>query len=242
MCMHIWKIGFPALIAYHTNLRIFWLVGQMARILYCGNKNASTWAMRAWLALREAGLEFEERAVELRPPQRAIQLAEIGRFSPPAAVPVLVDDGAVIFDSMAIMEYANDLSGGVLLPADIQQRAQARAFAAWVHAGLSGLCSQVSFEAVFYPQSPVFDAQGQAEAQRLCQVWEQQLQASGGPYLFSSLSLADLALTPTLLRLQSCLGDFKNWPLTQAWATQLLQRPAVQEWMTAAKALEPVWE
>lgn len=214
----------------------------MARILYCGNKNASTWAMRAWLALREAGLDFEEQAVELRPPQRAIQLAEVGRFSPPAAVPVLVDEGVVIFDSMAIMEYANDVSGGALLPVDIRQRACARAFAAWVHAGLSGLCSQVSFEEIFYPQSPVLNAKGQEEAQRLCQIWEQQLQVSGGPYLFVSLSLADLALVPTLLRLRACLGDFKQWPLTQTWSEQLLQRPAVQEWMLVANALEPVWE
>jgi glutathione S-transferase len=98
----------------------------VTRILYSGTKNASSWAMRAWLALKEADVEFEERVVDIRRPQRFENLARVGEFSPPAAVPVLVDDGTVIFDSLAIMEYANELGGGRLLPADARQRARAR--------------------------------------------------------------------------------------------------------------------
>src|SRR5690606_22716825 len=97
----------------------------VTRVFHGGNRNASSWAMRAWLALREAGVAFEERIVDLRPPQRFAHLARIGAFSPPAAVPVLVDGDAVIFDSLAIMEYANDLCGGGLLPRDAIMRARA---------------------------------------------------------------------------------------------------------------------
>lgn len=75
----------------------------MARILHSGTRNASSWAFRAWLALKEAGIDFDEEVVDIRRPQRMENLARIRRFSPPGAVPVLVDDGMVIFDSLAIM-------------------------------------------------------------------------------------------------------------------------------------------
>lgn len=83
----------------------------MARVLYSGTRNASSWAFRAWLALKEAGVGFDEEVVDIRQPQRVDNLARIRRFSPPGAVPVLVDDDALIFDSLAIMECANELGG-----------------------------------------------------------------------------------------------------------------------------------
>ena len=72
-------------------------------ILYSGTKNASSWAMRAWLALKEAGVEFEERIVDIRRPQRFAALAEISRMSPSATVPLLLVGQDAIFDSIAIM-------------------------------------------------------------------------------------------------------------------------------------------
>jgi len=81
----------------------------MPRIFYTGTPNGSSWSMRAWLALCEAGVVCDQRLVDIRRPQRFANLAAIAEFSPPGAVPVLVDDGDVIFDSLAIMEYANDL-------------------------------------------------------------------------------------------------------------------------------------
>ena len=124
---------------------------HMSRILYSGTKNASSWAFRAWLALKEQGIKFEERVVDIRQPQRLGNLARIAEFSPPGAVPVLVDGDAVIYDSLAIMEYANELGGGSLLPTDIKLRAQARSLVAWQHSGLSHLCPRLSFESSFYP-------------------------------------------------------------------------------------------
>ena len=62
----------------------------MPRILYSGTRNASSWAFRAWLALKEAGVAFEERIVDIRKPQRFDNLARIRAFSPPGAVPVPV--------------------------------------------------------------------------------------------------------------------------------------------------------
>jgi len=213
----------------------------MPRILYSGTRNASSWAFRAWLALKEAGVAFEERIVDIRKPQRFDNLARIRAFSPPGAVPVLVEeDGTVVFDSMAIMEYANELGGGHLWPASPTERAAARALFAWQHAGLSGLCGRLSFESAFYPDRRAMTDGERSEAARVFDAWEQALQRSGGPWLAGALSLADLAFAPTVVRLQAHAPDMAAWPAAQAWCARVLAQPSVVEWMDQARQLPPV--
>lgn len=212
----------------------------MTRILYSGTRNASSWAFRAWLALKEAGIPFEEVVVDIRKPQRFANLAKIAEFSPPGAVPVLVDDDTVIYDSLAIMEYANDLSGGLLLPKDPKARAHARSLAAWQHSGLSGLCPALSFESSFYPVRRSMTDREISESRRIFGVWEQELAQSKGPYLVGALSLADLCFVPTVLRLMAHTGSMEPWPLSLAWTKALLGRPAVTEWLAEARKLPPV--
>lgn len=211
-------------------------------ILYSGTRNASSWAMRAWLALREAAFDFEERVVDIRRPQRFANLAKIGTFSPPAAVPVLVVGDDVIFDSMAIMEFANELSSGKLLPADLRQRARARSILAWQHSGLSGICPRLSFESAFYRFKRAMTEREQADADRLFAHLEPVLRGSGGPYLFGSLSLADLALVPTVVRLLGNGVGLDRWPLVARWMRALLDRDSVRAWIEEAVALPPVWD
>jgi glutathione S-transferase len=212
----------------------------MARILYSGTRNASSWAMRAWLALKEAGVAFDEEVVDIRRPQRIGNLARIQRFSPPGAVPVLVDDDVVIFDSLAIMEYANELAGGNLLPAGVRQRAQARALLAWQHAGLSGLCPRLSFESAFYPERREMTEAERTDAARIFDAWEQALVRSDGPCLVGGLSLADLAFVPTIVRLHAHAPSLEGWPRTARWMDALLARASVCEWMDEARTLPPV--
>lgn len=213
----------------------------MQRILYSGTRNASSWAFRAWLALREAEVDFEERIVDIRMPQRLDNLARIRRFSPPGSVPVLVEGEAVIFDSLAIMEYASDLAGGRLWPTDAIARAAARSLFAWQHAGLSGLCARLSFESAFYAERRVMTASERDEASRFFEVCEHALLRSGGPWLAGDLSLADLALVPTVVRLMAHSPDLDAAPEGAAWAQRLMARPAVEEWMAEARSLPPVW-
>lgn len=213
----------------------------VSRILYSGTKNASSWAFRAWLALEEAGIAFEERVVDIRMPQRLENLERIRAFSPPGAVPVLVDGEAVIFDSLAIMEYANDLGGGQLWPADPVPRAAARSLLAWQHAGLSGLCAGLSFESAFYPDKRGITATELAEAARVFAAWESALRASGGPWLAGSLSLADLGFAPTVVRLLAHTPVPEDFPAAAEWTRRLLQRPAVAKWLAQARALPPVY-
>ena len=211
--------------------------GMTDRILYSGTRNASSWAMRAWLALKEAGVEFEERVVDIRPPQRFENLARIATFSPPGAVPVLVDGGTVIFDSLAIMEYANELCDGRLLPRDLKGRAHVRSLTAWQHSGLSGLCPDLSYEISFYPERRPMTDQERAESRRIFDFWESELRQSGGPYLTGDLSLADLAFVPTVLRLTSHVESLSAWPSTQAWVERVLARPSVEQWLAEARSL-----
>lgn len=213
----------------------------MKPLLYSGTKNASSWAMRAWLALREAGIDFDEEVVDIRRPQRFANLERIGAFSPPAMVPVLVVDQMVIFDSVAIMEYANDVADGALLPADRAARARARSLVAWQHSGLSGICARISFESAFYPLKRSLTGAERTECGRLFGCLEQALELSGGPYLFGALSLADLMLVPAVVRLARHDLDFASWPRSRNWTAALLERASVAEWMREADALPHIW-
>jgi len=212
----------------------------MARILYSGTKNASSWSFRAWLALQDQGIEFDEHVVDIRRPQRHENLGRIAMFSPPGAVPVLVDGDTVIFDSLAIMEYANELGDGSLLPQDLKARAHTRSLLAWQHSGLSNLCPRLSFESSFYPDRRAMTADEVSDAHRLFAAWEAELARSGGPYLVGDLSLADLAFVPTVLRILSHEPNLESWALTHAWSERLIERDSVQEWLNEARPLPVV--
>jgi len=209
--------------------------------LFSGTRNASSWAMRAWLALREAEIGFDEEIVDIRRPQRFANLARIGSFSPPAMVPVLVIGSHVIFDSLAIMEYANDQCGGRLLPRDAIARAKARSILAWQHSGLSSICSGISFESAFYPfRRRLTDAELK-ECERLWVFLESSLEQSGGPYLCGELSLADLVLVPAVVRLSRHDPPMADWPMVQSWTNALLDRAPVAQWMSEADRLPHIW-
>lgn len=210
--------------------------------LLSGTKNASSWAMRAWLALVEAGVDFDEAVVDIRRPQRFENLAGVGEIAPPASVPVFVTgEGDVLYDSLAIMEYANDASGGRLLPVDLGARGRARSLIGWQHAGLSGICGRISFESAFYPEKRALTAEEQAQTTRLWKALDVELRTSGGPWLFGALSLADLILAPTAVRLSSHAVDLSAWPAVAAWRDALLARPSVEAWMAEARLGDPVW-
>lgn len=213
----------------------------MKPIFYTGTKNASSWGFRAWLALREQGIDFEERVVDIRVPQRFSNLAKIAELSAPAAVPVLVDDGVVIYDSLAIMEYASELGNKPLLPLDTKRRAHTRSLIAWQHSGLSGICGELSYESAFYPDRRKMTAVEVTQSNRLFAVWEKELMQSGGPYLSGELSLADLMFVPTVVRLLAHQAELALYPITQTWCNKLMARASVREWMGEATALPPVF-
>lgn len=211
-------------------------------ILYSGTKNASSWAMRAWLALKAANYEFEEVVVDIRRPQRFANLARVAEFSAPGCVPVLDTGTTVVFDSLAIMEFANDTCGGALLPSDMLARARARAMSAWQHSGLSSICRRISFESAFYPYRRALTEAEQAETRPLLGAYESCLREYAGDFLFGAVSLADFMHAPTVVRLHRHAVDTARYPKTEAWMKRLLALPHVSEWLEEADRLPHVWD
>jgi glutathione S-transferase len=210
----------------------------MSIVLYIGNKNASSWSLRAWLALREKGVMFEERVIDLYASDRNKQLA---RVSPTNQVPVLLHDDLVVTDSLAIMEYANEaFDGPSLMPEDVRERARARSLMAWMHSGFVALRKGMPFEGTFHRAPVAAPDEAVRDAARAAEAWERTLQRSDGPYLFGQLTLADLTFVPVIRRLRAHHFPLAHYPRTFLWANELMSRPSVQDWMREAEALPPV--
>src|SRR5215468_8983268 len=105
--------------------------------LTIGNKNYSSWSFRPWLALKVAGIPFEETVIPLYVPESKAKL--LAR-SPAGKVPILQDGEVTVWESLAILEYvAEKFSDAALWPHDAIARAHARAIAAEMHAGFTPL-------------------------------------------------------------------------------------------------------
>jgi glutathione S-transferase len=180
----------------------------MSLQLYIGNKNYSSWSMRPWVLLKEAGIPFEERLMRLDygVPDSVFK-KEIARLNPGGTVPVLVDDGLVIWDSLAIAEYvAEKFPAKQLWPADPKARAHARCVVAEMHSGFGALRTHFSMNieaqlAHIGPRVLAEQPQAQANLDRLVQMWSELLATYRGPMLFGAFSIADAFYAPVVKRI-----------------------------------------
>ena len=102
-------------------------------ILVIGNKRLSSWSLRPWLLATLFEIPFVEKLIYLDQPTTT---QEIKEFSPTGKVPALVDEGHVVWDSLAMCEYLNDkFPEKKMWPTDIKQRAHARSVSAEMHSG-----------------------------------------------------------------------------------------------------------
>ena len=108
--------------------------------LIIGNKVYSSWSLRGWLAVRQSGLPFNEVVVSMYDedwPERRMQ-PDIRPSG--GKVPILWDGDAVVWDSLAIMEYLADKVGRERFwPRDDTARAMARAMVAEMHSSYQSL-------------------------------------------------------------------------------------------------------
>lgn len=209
--------------------------------LYIGNKNYSSWSMRPWVLLTQAGIPFEE--VMLRfdafTPESQFKAA-LRNLSPTGKVPVLVDGALVVWDTLAIAEYlAEQFPEKNLWPRDKAARARARSLCAEMHSGFTGLRTHcpMNIEAslpeagalVWRDQSAV-----RADVARLITMWRQCLDAHGGPLLFGDFSIADAFYAPICTRLQTYA-----LPLpadVAAYVQRVHALPGVRSWIEGALA------
>jgi glutathione S-transferase len=201
--------------------------------LVVGNKNYSSWSLRPWLLMRQAGIAFDEVFISLYLPESRLKLLD---YSPAGKVPILVDGAVTVWDSLAICEYlAETQPGKRLWPADVAARAHARAISAEMHAGFSNLRQHMSMNC-----RKRFPGKGRtpevlAEVGRITQMWEEcrRRYASGGPFLFGAFSVADAMYAPVVLRFNTYVVELP--PLARAYADVMLALPPMREWVAAAE-------
>jgi glutathione S-transferase len=178
--------------------------------LVIGNKNYSSWSLRPWVLMRQAGIAFDEILIRFdasAPDSRFKR--ELAAHTPTGKVPVLIDDDLHVWDSLAIAEYlAERFPEHRLWPGDAKARARARSVCAEMHAGFVALRSHcpMNIEAnlpevgarLLREQAAVRD-----DLDRVIALWSALLAEYGGPLLFGRFSIADAYFAPVCSRMRS---------------------------------------
>jgi glutathione S-transferase len=209
--------------------------------LYIGNKNYSSWSMRPWVLLTQAGIAFEEvmaRFDSFAPDSDFKKI--IGPVSPVGKVPALVDGDLVVWDTLAIAEYlAEKFPDKQLWPADIQARARARSICAEMHSGFAALRSAcpMNIEAslpeigqLAWRDKPAV----RADVARLVAMWSELLAQHGGPMLFGNFSVADAYFAPVVMRLKGYALPVPDD--IAAYMARVCALPGVRVWVDGALA------
>lgn len=199
--------------------------------LVIGNKNFSSWSLRAWLAMKASGHSFEEIRVSLRRPDTK---AQILNWSPSGKVPCLIDNGLVVWDSLAICEYLAE-EVPQLWPLDGAARAVARAVSAEMHSGFPALRDYMSMDLQHHEAAREIPSAVAADIRRIEDLWEdcRQNYATNGPFLFGDYCIADMMYAPVCFRFDSY--GVKLRPAGEAYLSTMLAHPDMQEWQFAAR-------
>ena len=209
--------------------------------LYIGNKNYSSWSMRPWVLLTQAGIPFEEvmaRFDSFAPDSDFKKV--IGPVSPVGKVPALVDEDLVVWDTLAIAEYlAEKFPDQQLWPADVKARARARSICAEMHSGFAALRSAcpMNIEAslpdigqLAWRDKPAV----RADVARLVAMWSELLAQHGGPMLFGAFSVADAYFAPVVMRLKTYALPVPE--AIAAYMARVCAQPGVKAWVQGALA------
>ena len=201
--------------------------------LIIGNKNYSSWSLRAWLFLTESGLPFEE----IRLPLFTEAWQQISQYTPAKRVPVLLDGDIAVWDSQAIYGYVRSHHPTAIgWPADRRAEATARSIAAEMHSGFLGIREQLpqNIRARIPVARTAFAPATQQEIDRVEQMWEHAYTTYGGPWLFGDFSLADVVYAPVALRFVTYQVQLAE--TAQRFVDSIQSLPSIQAWATAAAA------
>ncbi len=209
--------------------------------LVIGTKKWSSWSMRPWLVLKHIGEPFTETLIPLREHDATEQsIRAVG--SPSGLVPVLKDEGVVVWDSLAICEYlADKFPQTSLWPDDLAARALGRAAAAEMHAGFHSLRGECPMDLSAPPRAVTLSEATHKDIRRVVALWNDlRGRFSGrGPFLLGEWSIADAFFTPVATRFRTYgvqLSDFGDRAEAGRYAETLLETPEFKAWETAAHA------
>ncbi len=212
----------------------------MALQLVIGNKNYSSWSMRPWVLMAQLRIRFDETRLRFDFTPDSPFRREVARHSPAGRVPVLVDEGFAVWDTLAIAEYLHEKfpQAGVW-PRDERKRARARSLCAEMHSGFSALRKHfpMNIEAslpeagarVLAEQATV-----RADVQRIDAMWREALATSGGPFLFGEFSAADAFFAPVCMRVRGYALPMSGEAL--AYVERVSATPGVQRFIAEALA------
>lgn len=203
----------------------------MTAKLIIGNKNYSSWSLRAWFLMRHAGIQFDEHRITLDEPGSAQRIAE---FSPSGRVPVLILDDTLVWDSLAIAEtVAERWPEKRLWPDDPATRAHARSISAEMHAGFDTLRRSMPMNCRAMGRKVPLPDELTADIDRVIAIWSDCNHRYGGEWLFGEFSVADAMYAPVVLRFRTYGINLPD--SAKVYANRVLESIAMQEWLTAAE-------
>ena len=206
--------------------------------LVIGNKNYSSWSMRPWVLMKQLGIPFEELKLRFDFTEGSAFRKAVARYSPAGQVPVLVDGGFAVWDTLAITEYLAEKHPTVW-PADTLKRAHARSLAAEMHAGFAALRRHcpMNIEARLPEVGARLWAEQVAVQRNLARIeaaWAQCLANSDGPFLFGAFCAADAFYAPVCLRLATYALPVSD--ISRAYMQRVSAAPGVADWVAGALA------
>ena len=202
-------------------------------LLVIGDKTYSSWSLRPWLMLRQAGVDFEEKLLWLHRPEFR---AEVARYSPSGRVPALHHGELVIWESLAILEYISETwMDGRGWPQAHAARAHARSIASEMHGGFAALRRDLSLNLrrAGAPLVPGHDAA--QDIGRVLAIWQEARDrfGHGGPFLYGAFTCADAMYAPVALRFE--VYGIRLPALARAYVDAILALPAIGDWRRAAE-------
>jgi glutathione S-transferase len=201
--------------------------------LVIGNKNYSSWSMRPWVLMRQAGIPFEEVQLRFGPD---VSVIGIEKYSKAGKVPVLMVDGQAVWDSLAIAETLAELHPEKQLwPADAAARRLARSACAEMHSGFQALRGKMPMNIrASYPGKGL-TKESQRDIDRVVALWAECRErfGQGGGLLFGKFSIADAFFAPVVMRFRTYAVEVPRAAKDYCAAVESLA--AVREWMEAGR-------
>lgn len=199
--------------------------------LVIGNRNYSSWSLRAWMLLKHLGLEFREVLIQLDTPTTK---DEIEQYGPSGRVPVLLDGDLRVWDSLAICEYVAERTGRGW-PREAAARAVARSVCAEMHSGFVNLRTEWPMNARARNRRTVLTPGLESDIDRVDEIWNDCRRRFGaaGPWLFGEYSIADAMYAPVVLRFNTYsarVSETARWYMAAA-----LEDAILQSWVATAK-------
>lgn len=201
--------------------------------LIIGNKNYSSWSLRAWLLLAVNDLPFEEVKITLSTKNTD---AEIAKYTDAGTVPVLHDYDMIVWDSLAICEYISEqYLDGQGWPAEAEDRALARSYCAEMHSSFFVLREKMPMNCRAVNRSVPMTAELQEDISRIDTIWTglRGKHADQGPWLFGKFSIADCMFAPVVFRFMTYNAAVSE--ASRKYMKNVLDNPKIRFWLEEAR-------